>query len=300
MRKISTVVLLAGLMSNCVAQQFWAPGACWFYSDGPNGERYSYLHDTVVDGMTLQVSLREFCYLDQLGAYQCSTGLNGPFYEYVTLQDEVVLSCDLVSTQWDTLYWLGLPGDRWWAPGSEANCMGFAGMIEVQDTGHVVHDGISLRTWIVARLQEDGTPSPWFTETITERIGSLPRYFCPTICSTWTECETYSLGFLGHYSDVEVSIPDGTYCDFTTAIQNTHMSAPAGAYPNPGTDQLWITGLTTTVSIEVHDPLGRLVHSRSNLSENAPIETASWDSGTYFIAVVQANGVRDLLRWVKQ
>ena len=75
---------------------------------------------------------------------------------------------------------------------------------------------------------------------------------------------------------------------------------PLTIAPNPGTEQLWITGLSFNASVEVRDPLGRLVHSQSNLLVNSPIETASWESGTYFITVVQANGARDLLRWVKQ
>lgn len=198
---------------------------------------------------------------------------------------------------WDTLYYLGDIGDRWNGDNVDPACYPL-GVLEIQDTGHVVIQGTTLRTWDIAYLDENGAPLPFSPDTfrLTERLG-MTFNWPPQPCDGGIVEGTPGVRL--HYSDIDFSIPDGSTCDLPTMVSGTE-GPPLTIAPNPGTDQLWITGLTATASIEVRDPLGRLVHSRSKLPMNAPIETASWESGTYFITVVQANGARDLLRWVKQ
>ena len=71
--------------------------------------------------------------------------------------------------------------------------------------------------------------------------------------------------------------------------------------PNPGSDQLTITGLSPGAKpIEVHDPLGCLVFAQSMVGTNAAILTSSWASGIYFVRVIGSVGNQQLLRWVKQ
>lgn len=297
-RKLLLEVALCTASHASLAQGFWAPGACWVYSNGlANGARHTYIGDSIVNGLTLQVCTYETCWIDDFGVYHCPV-MNGPFLEYVTMQGEALLYGLNSPIGLDTLFWLGVPGDRWWAPGSETNCLGFVGMIEIQDTGHVVNDGIQLRTWTAARLQEDGTPIPWTMKTITERIGVTPRTFCPTLCSAWTDCETFSLQVLEHYSDADISIPDGTSCDVTTGMPGA--TTPCSVLlPNPGTNQLTFAGLQPTAAVSVCDALGRTMHAASKLP-TATIDTATWPSGTYFVMVTGNASAPSVLRWVKQ
>ena len=297
MKRLSTLVIVAALTTSAFSQGFWAPGACWTFSDGQNAERYLYLGDTIVNGATLQKCLYEICWIDGSGVYHCGN-FNGPFYEYTTVQGEAVLSRVNYLTGLDTLYWLGVPGDRWWPPGSEEYCLGLAGMLEIQDTGHVVIEGIELRTWNVARLTQNGTPITGTLETITERIGAVPRRFCPSVCSVIVDCYMFSLA---HYSDGEINIPPGSPCGITTNDAVDHRINRLQGMPNPGTDQLNITGLSSTPSkVEVRDALGRLVHSQNMAASNAIIPTSAWARGTYFITATDQSGTREVLRWVKQ
>ena len=239
MRVIVALLLCSRFCVPAMAQGFWEPGACWRYDDGLgiNGEQYQYIGDTMILGVSVQVSSHKMCWIDGLGVFHCWANI-GPFYDYFTLQGDVVLVPDGSFTAMDTMFWLGVPGDRWWIPGSEEYCNGYYGMQEIQDTGHVVYDGISLRTWEVATLSPSGTPAGGFTETITERIGGVPRRFCPAICSMITDCEPSSLRNLVHYSDGEINIPLGTTCDMATSTPGVGSVSSLRIAPNPGVDQL--------------------------------------------------------------
>lgn len=300
MRKLIVVVAFVISSASSMGQGFWETGACWMYSNGYEGYRYSHLSDTIVNGMVIQRTEWWACYEYQ-GVLHCEpfmNGMNGPFYEYVTLQNDVVLRGGPSFTSWDTLYWLGVPGDRWWPIGSEAFCNGYEGMLQILDTGNVVVQGMSLRTWSVTSLNQNGTPGNWVVATITERIGAVPRNFCPVICSVIYDCFPPSLY---HYSDGEINMPLGTTCDIATSNSRIDSADDLRTSPNPGTDQLTITGLSSTPSkVEVRDALGRLVHSQNMAASNAIIPTSAWARGTYFITATDQSGTREVLRWVKQ
>ncbi|MBK8499767.1 MAG: T9SS type A sorting domain-containing protein [Flavobacteriales bacterium] len=170
-------------------------------------------------------------------------------------------------------------------------------MVEIMDTGHVNIDGSLLRTWSLAYLDSAGTPSLG-NEVLVERIGMVPRWPIRFLCHGVID---YMLTDLVCYSDSDITFPGAEPCSLQTSTRDPEGSVPIlGCYPNPGTDQLWITGLTSSSMIEVRDPLGRLVHSQTYRDMSAPIGTASWASGSYFVMVVHANGARELLRWMKQ
>ncbi len=230
---------------------------------------------------------------------------SSPQRRFYSLQGNVVLDRNLFPVpggDWDTLYFLGVPGDRWWPRYTDQTCPPL-GMIEIQDTGHVIIDGINLRTWDLAYLNEAGQPIPegnpsWGdTLGIIEHIGSMPGG-PPMPCTTqnWDICGAYRL----HYSDDLISFPDETFCDITTYISTTgSSSAIVGSYPNPGTDQLTLTGLSSTShTIEVRDPLGRLIHTQNMAAGNAIIETSVWPSGTYFVSIVGSE--LQFIKWMKE
>ena len=307
MRGLSTLLLVTVLSLGGTAQQWLAPGACWVhrvYCLNPGTfYHYQYVSDTVWSGDDVQVVEVSSAYVFQNQLFP-----NGPLLKhYFKQQGNVVfdhgsLAYPVPDASWDTLYVLGLPGDRWWPRFANQSCPPL-GMLEIQDTGQVVIQGVPLRTWNLAYLDANGDPlaqQAWWGDTIgiLERIGSMPG-LPPVPCDTpiWDPCSFFRL----HYSDDEIALPLGTSCDITTAIPPTRATESAiRLHPNPGTDQLYITSLVASATVEVRDPLGRLVHSRSNLPMNTPIETAAWESGTYFITVTDYSGRSQVIKWVKQ
>lgn len=142
----------------------------------------------------------------------------------------------------------------------------------------------------------------WGADTlaIIERIGGTPRYFLPFNCDPNVVVD-YAYFRLRQYSDWGMNTGDGLACDIVLSEPSTRgADLQLEIHPNPGSNHLLITGLANNASIEVRDPLGRLVHSQPTLSANAPIETASWESGTYFITVFDGRGDRQVIKWLKQ
>ena len=255
------------------------------------------MSDSVIDGMDVQVCLWEICNISPPGIYNCGN-FNGPYFEFVTTQGEAVLSRAYpLSTEWDTLYWLGVPGNRWWPKNSEQFCLGYAGMLEIQDTGHVVIQGVELRTWDVIRLSESGTPFPGLSVTITERIGAAPRNFCPWLCSVTVDCYDYQLV---HYSDAEITVPPGASCDIAMSGPPSHPMNHWRITPNPGVNELRISGVgSSRTKIEVHDALGRRITAQSTTRDYECINTSDWEPGAYWVTLNHLGGHRQVLRWVK-
>lgn len=304
-----TAIMLAGTTK---AQQFWAPGACWVYEQlhvGPYLDIYMYTGDTMIDGLLAQQCTRRICNLN-LGSggvvdTSCVSDIWG-FRDWVSQQGDVVYyKGQFPPAAWDTLYYLGAPGDRWWPIGTLGTC-GYFGMLEIQDTGHVVIDGVNLRTWNIAYLDSAGTATwgngqPLGSDTlaIIERIGGLPRVF-------------FNYGFncygpidppfyrLQHYSDWQITMGSGVTCDIALRADSRYMQTVLSLLPNPGADQFQITSSSSApFDLEVHEPLGRLVH-RDRIVANQTIATGDWPSGTYFVSVNDQRGSRKVLRWLKQ
>ena len=165
-----TAVLLFGLP--VMAQSWSTPGATWAYHFEWLGAeydvQYGFSHDTLIGGVDAKVAHGR-----RFGAMGGGDPFDQHWWEYTRIEDDVVYHGGN-SGGWDTLYWFGQIGDRWWPPGAPMDCPPH-GMLEIVDTGHVVYGGLSLRTWDVMTLDSLGQPmiGPFL---LTERIGTLPRY----------------------------------------------------------------------------------------------------------------------------
>lgn len=104
------------------------------------------------------------------------------------------------------------------------------------------------------------------------------------------------------YSDIDLALP-GPFSCADPIIMDVKVPALSRLtlHANPGTDELWITGLASGSNpIEIRDPLGRIVHARLMTGETVRIETGSWSTGTYLIRVVDPAGNLQTLRWMKE
>lgn len=264
----------------------------------PDLVRITYIGDTVIDGHEAQKREDLPCFDENDGTFICGA-FNGPFYDYTTVQGDVVLQQSWRVPTWDTLYWLGIPGDRWWPLRADTACPGPGGMLEIQDTGHVMVDGIQLRTWQVAVLDNNGLPylPPWYDLLyITERIGLEPR-ICPISCSAIVDC---FFGPFVHYSDNEIDLFDNEWtCDIPMRSVETGLSGPLRMEPNPGTELFRISGLDLTATVEAKDALGRSMH-RQRYVPGTAIGTEGWHPGTYLITIQEGMKAPRTLRWMKQ
>lgn len=262
-----------------------------------------YTGDTVIDGMQVQERTTRTCLLNWASGGGLDTNCLSDIWstrEYVYQLGDIVFSkVEGFSPGWDTLYYLGTPGNRWWPAHYPypLDC-GTFGMLEIQDTGHVVIDGVNLQTWDLAYLDSAGT-STWGNQqflgadtlAIIERIGGLfPSYTCEPVDQPAFR--------LRHYSDWQMTTGGGLACDIVLPTSETARQLPT-LVPNPGVNQFLIGGMIDAALVEVRDVLGRVIYSEKR-RPNAWIDSSGWPPGTYFVIVGEANERRKTLRWVRQ
>lgn len=287
-----------------VGQQWLAPGACWVYQNnnlGPQRHHYWYDIDSVVDGHNVQVVRRTQQYV--LPGGQLGTVETWPDWYYRMEGGAVMRRCGGLgcwTTAWDTLYYLGVPGDRWSSEFAEPWCYPH-GVLEITDTGRVMIAGVVRRTWDLAYLDENGQFVPdlpsWLGDTlgIIERIGS-PLGNPPQPCDGGVI--DYFFFHLLHYSDIEVNIPEGTACDGPTGL-DSHVRTHLSLLPNPGTDHFQLSGFgSSSAQVSVRDALGRNCFSTGNYRSGERIRAESWAPGSYYITVISATQSRTL-QWLK-
>ncbi|MBK8228550.1 MAG: T9SS type A sorting domain-containing protein [Flavobacteriales bacterium] len=300
---ISLVAAFA-VSSGASAQQWLAPGACWDLVGEHIGQtlyRYRYVGDTVLGGYEAQAvhyTLQDIT-------------LQGPvspvFMQFYRMEGSAVMSiCGGLfcppDAVWDTLLWLGSPGDRWMGDDVDPVCYPL-GVIEIQDTGHVIIQGLSLRTWDIAYLDENGVPIPESAlPNFGDSLGIIERVRW-NLSPPPQPCEGPIIDYFWftrtHYSDVDISLPEGSTCDIITSASERSDFQLFAVVPNPCTDH-FILNNTTPITIAVRDALGRILQSELRLDPREPVSTEEWPSGTYFVSVTGPHGSHHVLRWVKQ
>lgn len=204
---------------------------------------------------------------------------------------------------WDTLLFLGNPGDRWNDGSVDLACYPY-GMLEIQDTGHVIIQGITLRTWDLARLDQNGLPIP---EENFPNFGDSLSIIERLQGNTWAFPQPCDGEFLDsywwtlqHYSDVDISLPEGSTCDITTGQLELPHALSIVLHPNPG-NTFQLTGLHgRTAQLRLLDMQGRMVRDGFMISERTTVDAEDLLPGTYIVEVHFADGARQALRWVKE
>ncbi|MBS1547079.1 MAG: T9SS type A sorting domain-containing protein [Bacteroidetes bacterium] len=248
------IASFAGASVAAQAQSWCPPGARWVYSDGAGaGTTITYAGDTIVDGYAGQ----RFTQFEVMQLpWDPDSIISSYGAELVTRTEPDLVLYWLTEHQvWDTLHWFGaLPGDRW-SPGWEydsdppdPNCLG--SYIQVVDTGSMVIDGITLRTWNLEK-HLPGDQETW-TCTVIERVGNAEGFFIlapPTWCTPTDGQQSFSC-----YADDEIRYPPSTFpCGSTTAVVELGSNKVNGweVIPMPFTDHFTVHGPVTVRQGEV-------------------------------------------------
>lgn len=300
--KKASFSFLVGLLlctSGLRAQTWLAQDAVWHYGIDPNGgyETRAYVEDTLIEGWTAQ-KLAGMSIVFDVVNLTWDTIQN---VEFTSLQDSIVYLWAQQSGTWawDTLYLFnGIPGDRWWPIHGE-NCPAPWGMLEVQDTSTTVIEGIPLRTWCVAYLDEDGDPMDPGCFEVYERIGSIRGLIPPPSGCFPIE----AVHALWCYADVDIPLYEtgvSPTCTFPIGIDEHGGHARLSIFPNPGSDVLHIdAGTAVRTDVHLFDGMGRLVATTTSASGQAQLDTHAMPSGTYVIKVTTPLGSHTS-KWTKR
>lgn len=302
MRK--SLLLLAVMPVIASAQSWCPPGATWKTTIGPSlssGQlTRAYAGDTVLGGLAAQR-------IETTGyqVYNQDT-IELQYSNYTSTQGQTVFlwvqSFFLPTPQWDTLLRYDAQiGDHWFPPGSDFYCSqsSIQGSLQVQDTGHIVVDGHTIKYWEVAYLDFFGMPE-FNTGRYYERLGYMGG-----LVPLGGSCVIADYGeIINCYTDVDLSYLNAQYpgeCDIslstlTSRDQPTHLP-----FPNPGLDHFFVdlpsAGMHT---IEVWDAMGRCVLRVRRTDGQARIDTGTLDRGVYTVQVTDNQGAFGSSIWLKE
>jgi hypothetical protein len=295
------LLLLLTLLPLSLAAQSWcAPGADWKYQltqMGTDFQRHMwYETDVTINGQEVQrIAVRDS------GLVFGTQQIYDWFFYTVRIGDAVLYRSSSAQF-WDTLYYYGVPGDRWWpmeAP--DPDCPGLLGMLEIVDTCTVEIDGLAKRKWEVAMLDPDGEVFPGTTMDLVEGIGMVPftpiPYFC-TIIVEWYFVEFTS------YMDDQIAFstwPAWPSCDaIGTSVAAIPPEQDHVMYPNPGSNGFHLSGsFGPDTQMILSDASGRVVCKHVLAGSRPFIETSDLPAGIYGVRIIQGSRSLHVGTWVR-
>lgn len=276
------------------AQVWCTPGSIWrfgYFSMGGVGYRIlSYTGDTLVAGKQCN-KLKEARIVQPANPI-----FNTPLYYFTHVDNQVVYLLDQATGNFDTLYNFNANiGDKWRLPPvSHPKCA--ASHITVADTGHVLIQGQSLRSFTLSQVQAFPTlGATGLFGVVYERIGAIDCYPYNkyNMCSNMTDA--FSSGALHCFSDHQVSDYKSNFigsCDLYVGMEKLSLEETGVViYPNPGRGifqvQLPHAVAEQETWLTVSDVTGRIV-KQLQLARGItghPIDVSTLENGLYILSV---------------
>jgi hypothetical protein len=283
------ILLSLTLFTVTLSAQSWSPpGATWTYGlqdEGITGySRYSYVGDTLLnDTVGQRIDLETVVVVDPDPTPVVNTHAGAVITSYA---NDVVSVWDQLSERWDTLFWFTAQiGDFWQPPHYEGEC-GDAERIEVEATGTLVEDGVTLR-WL--DLASD-------RGRIVERAG---WYWNLEITPSCLIVE----GLAGErcYTDgaVSYSPPTWTTDCFAIGMGEEPSNERVVFYPNPGTDHFTAQVPPGCDALLMRDALGRTVRQERLAGGTFVIDVTDLPSGAFAVHLLQGGRTMPGGAWIK-
>ena len=222
---------------------------------------------------------------------------------------DIVLLYDEVEQEFDTLYDMAAaPGDSFGFPSIYTFSCGPLDRCVVLDTGTMVMQGLPLK-WLAVEWTYvyDPTDPPWIVavpDTIIERIGAVNSYIY-SMDGCFGATDGNEGGPMRCYSDMDISYNAGIVdlfsteplCDFLPTSVAQLEAERVLLYPNPGTDQLVVTG-DREQTIELYEACGRTVLQQRLVGPKSVIDVQNLAPGAYVVHI-RGPGLEQHARWVK-
>jgi hypothetical protein len=300
MRKLS-LVLFVLLCFQYQAQVWCTPGSTWrfnHFSMSASGYKVlEYQGDTMLAGkLCNKLYERRFT-----GPSNFPPNYFNRYY-YTYVNNDVVYLLDQTGGNFDTLYnFKANIGDQWRLPPvSHPKCAG--SHVTVTDTGHVIIQGQSLRSFTVSQVQvQPRLGCPGLFGAVYERIGATECYpYYPYNMCSWST-DSFNGGPLHCFADNQII--DYKYnftgsCDMYVSVSELK---PEGTglriYPSPGQGlfqlEMPVTGHNENISLAVTDLSGRQIkfQSLSSGKSGYAIDLSQVENGVYLISVYKNNQV---------
>ena len=134
------------------------------------------------------------------------------------------------------------------------------------------------------------TGQPWMLQPSTQQDPN------PTIDTTnnyrwWSNTKKWPIAQIGVANNM---VTDASYLLSTTTTVGVNEQSMAknevNVFPNPASDKITITGISTESFLVIIDVNGKRMESSSLKKNNTTINTSNYENGTYFYQVIGING----------
>ena len=212
---------------------------------------------------------------------------------YASIGDMVMTRA---SDAWDTLYRFdAVPGDHWYAPGFSpegdgSSCDPLENRLVVTDTGHVIVQGINLRTLTLLNYVNNDPQQP-LIRTIPERI-CFPLYRLEGGCSVIICSYTH----VCNYSDMDIQLayanaPWTGGCDpLVTEVRAQSLFHLQTVLHGASGLEISSPIPVEAVDVQLYDAMGKLITHRANMTLPSHLPTSHLTAGTYVLHVASNDG----------
>lgn len=300
MNRARNLLVAMALLPLVISAQSWCTtGADWRYrltQFGIDFERHMwYESDLMLGGQNVQrIAVRDSSLISG------SQGIYEGYFYSLRIDDAVLLRAS-GSQYWDTLYFYGNPGQRWWPIGGpDPDCLGYYGMLEIADTCTVYFNNVPKRKWELVYLDEFGLPASNGFDMI-EGVGTIPFDMHPWYCSSIVEW--YWWEFLS-YTDDQIGFDTWPAWDDCNSIPTSSSEIPGEVgftlFPNPGNNVLHISGsIGEDFRVRIHDGTGRFVSETMINGRSVSLNTENLMPGLYNVTISGSNGKMVTRQWSK-
>ncbi len=296
MKKLLLVLGLLLAASPLYAQDFGSVGTEWYYSNVYGGigpphsgyQSFKSVSDTVILGKNAH-KLEVFYYTPHgntsYGAPVYVYGENDTAFVFSAYKDKFVAIYVFNAQQGDTIT-LEYPEPPFGAADSNYQ-------LKIDTISLIQIDGITLKQFKVSAIGFSTT----LENTIIERIGGTQWFFPLGI--TIPEIP----GPLRCYSDAQLDTNFFSFdCDYSSTSSVNELSDPfkITIYPNPASNQVFVSGPETGFQLRLFDLQGRVVLTAATSSDRLELAIDQLKRGVYTIEVLFTDGRRTAQRLLKQ
>lgn len=304
MKKITLLLLLSFFISNFSAQNWCPPGATWYYKEY-NGVtstdgviKYQYVRDTLINSINAKLIKGVFTG-KQVGAYPYPIGIINNYGTYITYEANRVVYL-YKNGNFDTVVnYNATVGDKWKCLRSSGGC-GPARYLTVTDTGHLMVNGLNLKTLVMYDTNKIFATPKIHKTTAIEKVYNFSGGYAPEVlfrvyCDPQENgaYEFSTITFLC-YSDDNFS-PYGASanaCNITGLNETSAGLSELIVYPNPTNSNLKVLlpfRMNSSMEFSLTNNLGQklLIEKPQAISGlEVELDLTKLAPGIYFIQIL--------------
>lgn len=307
MKKIVLLFLYIHLASNVNAQSWCPPGATWYYKEY-NGVtatdgiiKFQYVRDTLINSITAKLITGTFSG-KKTGAYPYPSATIYNYASYITYEANKVVYLHSNGNFDTVVNYNATIGDKWRCL-SKNNACGLRRHLTVTDTGHVLVNGLFLKTLVMTDTNKTFATPKTHTALALERVYNFTGTYAEDVLFR-IYCDAYETGGVDHSLITFLCYFDDTFLPYSNSSRACNITGQGSisqsvselfVHPNPVNNHLRLLIpelMNTSFDITLTNNLGQKINvdlPKFISREEMEINLSNIASGIYFIQIFDQN-----------